>query len=195
MTHAAAVTPTVAALAAAIPLRRTNRWPFAGTVVPADILDELRDAARWESALLAEAGPDARDAILGKVTRRCVRCSACRSAPATRRSAPCIRRRRPAASSSPPTTKQLVQALAAAAAAAITNATLLHESRRRNTWQTAMVDVSTQLLAGTDSDEVLRQLVQHACRTLAGLGATVRVPTDDPLVLRVGASTVSAPVA
>jgi nitroreductase len=65
VTHAASVTPTVAALAAAIPLRHTNRWPFAGTLVPAEILDELRDAARWESALLAEAGPDARDEILG----------------------------------------------------------------------------------------------------------------------------------
>jgi GAF domain-containing protein len=81
--------------------------------------------------------------------------------------------------------QQLVQALAVAAAAAITNATLLHESRRRHTWQTAMIDVSTQLLAGTDSDEVLRQLVQHACHTLAGIGAAVSVPTDDPLVLRV----------
>jgi len=81
--------------------------------------------------------------------------------------------------------EQLVQALAAAAAAAITNATLLHESRRRQTWQTAMVDVSTQLLAGTGSDEVLQQLLRHACRTLAGLGAAVCVPTDDPLMLRV----------
>ena len=80
--------------------------------------------------------------------------------------------------------EQLVQALAAAAAA-ITNATLLHESRRRHTWQTAMVDVSTQLLAGMDSDAVLQQLVQHACHTLGGLGAAVCVPTDDPLVLRV----------
>jgi len=81
--------------------------------------------------------------------------------------------------------EQLVQALAVAAAAAITHATLLDESRRRHTWQTAMVDVSTQLLAGTDSDEVLQQLLQHACHTLAGLGAAVSVPTDDPLVLRV----------
>jgi hypothetical protein len=81
--------------------------------------------------------------------------------------------------------EHLVRALAVAAAAAITNATLLHESRRRHTWQTAMVDVSTQLLAGTDSDDVLQQLVQHACHTLAGLGAAVCVPTGDPLLLRV----------
>lgn len=81
--------------------------------------------------------------------------------------------------------EQLVQALATAAGAAITNATLLHESRRRHTWQTAMIDVSTQLLAGTDPDDVLRELVRHACHTLAGSGAAVCVPTGDPLVLRV----------
>jgi GAF domain-containing protein len=81
--------------------------------------------------------------------------------------------------------EQLVQALAAAAAAAIENATLLAESRRRHTWQTSMVDVSTQLLAGTDSDEVLRQLVRHARDTLRGDGAAVSVPTDDPQTLRI----------
>jgi len=41
--------------------------------------------------------------------------------------------------------EQLVQALAVAAAGAITKATLLHDSQRRHTWQTAMIDVSTQL--------------------------------------------------
>jgi GAF domain-containing protein len=81
--------------------------------------------------------------------------------------------------------EQLVRALAAAAAAAITNATLLHDSRRRHSWQTAMIDVSTQLLAGTDPDEVLRQLVHHARHTLRGIGAGVSVPTADPLYLRV----------
>jgi two-component system sensor histidine kinase DevS len=82
--------------------------------------------------------------------------------------------------------EQLVQALAAAAA--ITNATLLHESRRRHTWQTAMGDVSTRLLAGADSDDVLQQLVHHARHTLGGVSAGVTVPTDDPLVLRVAAT-------
>ena len=64
VTHPATVTPGVEALAAAIPHRHTNRWPFAHTSVPADVLDHLRDEARWESAVLAEAGPAARDAIL-----------------------------------------------------------------------------------------------------------------------------------
>ncbi len=80
--------------------------------------------------------------------------------------------------------EELVQALAAAAAAAIENATLLVESRRRHTWQSAMVEVSTQLLAGADPDEVLRRLLHHARATLRGDGAGVSVPTDDPGVVR-----------
>jgi GAF domain-containing protein len=80
--------------------------------------------------------------------------------------------------------EQLVQALAVAAGAAIENATLLSETRRRHSWQTAMIDVSTQLLAGVDSDEVLRLLVHHARETLRGVGAGVSVPTEDPEVLR-----------
>jgi GAF domain-containing protein len=81
--------------------------------------------------------------------------------------------------------EQLVQALAAAAAAAIENATLLAESRRRHTWQTSMIDVSTQLLGGTDSDQVLRQLVRHARDTLHGDSAAVSVPAYDPQMLRI----------
>jgi GAF domain-containing protein len=80
--------------------------------------------------------------------------------------------------------EELVQALAAAAAAAIENATLLAESRRRHTWQTAMVEVSTQLLAGADPDAVLRRLVHQARDTLRGDGAGVSVPTDDPCLMR-----------
>ncbi|MEV0134150.1 GAF domain-containing protein [Dactylosporangium sp. NPDC050688] len=80
--------------------------------------------------------------------------------------------------------EQLVRALAAAAGAAIENATLLAESRRRHTWQTAMVEVSTALLAGTDTDEVLRQLVHRARQTLCAAGADVCVPTEDPDQLR-----------
>jgi GAF domain-containing protein len=44
--------------------------------------------------------------------------------------------------------------------------------------------VSTALLAGTDTDEVLRQLVHHARETLGGVGAGVSVPTTDPDQLR-----------
>jgi nitroreductase len=59
--------PEVAALAAAIPLRHTNRRPFAPTVVPADVIDRLVAAARREGAHLAVAGPVGRSAILSLV--------------------------------------------------------------------------------------------------------------------------------
>ncbi|MCM4085171.1 Acg family FMN-binding oxidoreductase [Paractinoplanes hotanensis] len=58
------VLPAVEALAAAIPHRHTNRWPFARTAVPAAVLDHLRHAAGREGALLASTGPAGRDALL-----------------------------------------------------------------------------------------------------------------------------------
>jgi len=64
-THPARVTPAVEALAAAIAHRHTNRSPFARVSVPEDVLDHLRDAARWESAVLAVANVAGSDAILG----------------------------------------------------------------------------------------------------------------------------------
>jgi two-component system, NarL family, sensor histidine kinase DevS len=76
--------------------------------------------------------------------------------------------------------EELAQALAAAAGVAIENATLLAESRRRQTWQSAMVEVTTRLLGGADPDEVLRRLIHHARQTLRGDGAGVSIPTDDP---------------
>jgi hypothetical protein len=56
--------PSTADLATAIPLRHTNRRPFAPTVVPADVVDRLVAAAHAEHAVLAVAGPTARGAIL-----------------------------------------------------------------------------------------------------------------------------------
>ncbi|MEU4564615.1 nitroreductase family protein [Actinoplanes sp. NPDC023936] len=60
--HADTVTE---ALAAAIPHRHTNRWPFAQVAVPADAIARLQDAARQEGASLTVAAPAGRDAILG----------------------------------------------------------------------------------------------------------------------------------
>ncbi|GGN50695.1 Acg family FMN-binding oxidoreductase [Actinoplanes campanulatus] len=55
--------PTVA-LAAAIPYRHTNRWPFAQVSVSADMLGQLRDAARREGAVLIAIAPAGRDTVL-----------------------------------------------------------------------------------------------------------------------------------
>jgi nitroreductase len=60
----AMITPVVQALADAVPLRHTNRWPFAPAVVPADALEELTEAARHEGAVLEVAGAVSRNAIL-----------------------------------------------------------------------------------------------------------------------------------
>ncbi|GGN31887.1 hypothetical protein FHR83_005691 [Actinoplanes campanulatus] len=61
----AAVDATTEALAAAIPYRHTNRWPFARVAVPAGAIEKLRDAAEREGAVLTVADPAGRDAILG----------------------------------------------------------------------------------------------------------------------------------
>jgi hypothetical protein len=60
-----APTPAAEALVAAIPHRHTNRWPFARSVVPADAVERLVDAARREGATLTVANPVSRNAILG----------------------------------------------------------------------------------------------------------------------------------
>jgi hypothetical protein len=61
----AAPTRAVEALAAAIEHRHTNRWPFARSVVPADAIEQLIDAARFERATLTVASAVSRNAIIG----------------------------------------------------------------------------------------------------------------------------------
>lgn len=63
-TRPSAVTPAAEVLAAAVPHRHTNRWPFAQIPVPRAALDRLCDAARREGAMLAVAHPAGRDAVL-----------------------------------------------------------------------------------------------------------------------------------
>jgi GAF domain-containing protein len=74
--------------------------------------------------------------------------------------------------------EELALALAAAAAAAIDNATLLDESRRRQSWQNTLIGILTGLLAGDDSDEALLRLVRCARRTLGAEGAGINIPVD-----------------
>ncbi|MFI7542526.1 Acg family FMN-binding oxidoreductase [Actinoplanes sp. NPDC049599] len=59
-----APTPAAEALVAAIPHRHTNRWPFARSVVPADAVERLADAARREGGTLTVANAVSRNAIL-----------------------------------------------------------------------------------------------------------------------------------
>jgi nitroreductase len=56
---------SVTALAGAIALRHTNRWPFTPDVVSADAMEELTAAATAQGATLTVAGAVSRNAILG----------------------------------------------------------------------------------------------------------------------------------
>jgi nitroreductase len=60
-----APTPAVEALAAAVEHRHTNRWPFARSVVPADAIEQLSDAAGFEGVTLTVASAVSRNAIIG----------------------------------------------------------------------------------------------------------------------------------
>jgi nitroreductase len=61
----AAPSAAVRALAAAITERHTNRWPFDDAVVPADVIEQLTEAAAYEGARLTVAGAVSRNLILG----------------------------------------------------------------------------------------------------------------------------------
>jgi len=84
--------------------------------------------------------------------------------------------------------EELVLALAAAAGVAIENATLLAEGRRRQAWQTAMVQATTDLLGDIEPTAVLERFVRSASETLQAAGAAAAVPTDDPAVFRIAAA-------
>ncbi|WP_199509737.1 GAF domain-containing protein [Nucisporomicrobium flavum] len=81
--------------------------------------------------------------------------------------------------------EELVLALAAAAGVSIENATLLAQGRRRQAWQSAMVEATNALLADADPDVALLQFVTSAQETLGGTGAAAAVPADDDTTLRV----------
>nr|WP_280368686.1 GAF domain-containing sensor histidine kinase [Nocardia wallacei] len=73
----------------------------------------------------------------------------------------------------------IVRALAAAAGVAIDNARLYQGTQARQSWIAATRDIATEFLAGTDPDEVLRQIVEHARNLTASQSAVLAVP-DDP---------------
>lgn len=86
--------------------------------------------------------------------------------------------------------EMVVQALAAAAGVAIDNARLFEETRRRQRWLEATGEITTELLSGTDPEDVLPLVAQRALE-LTGADATlIALPcpvTEDLLVTRVAA--------
>ncbi len=72
-----------------------------------------------------------------------------------------------------------MRALAAAAGVAIDNSRLYEQSRRRQRWQEATSEVTTELLIGTDTDAAL-QLIAGRARELTGSDYTlIALPEDE----------------
>lgn len=93
----------------------------------------------------------------------------------------------------------ILRALAAAAGIAIENARLYEESRTRQLWLEATREIATELLAGSDTADVL-QVVTDDALALTGADSTFLAVPDDPevpsdevteLIVTVSAGTVS----
>lgn len=72
----------------------------------------------------------------------------------------------------------VTQALASAAAIAIENSRLYEDSRVRQAWMEATRDIGTELLAGTDIDEVLQMVSRKALHLTDSDAAFIAVPED-----------------
>ncbi|MDV8023524.1 GAF domain-containing protein [Rhodococcus sp. IEGM 1330] len=72
----------------------------------------------------------------------------------------------------------VTRALASAAGIAIENAHLYEESRIRQSWMEAMRDIGTELLAGSDIDEVLHMVSRRALHLTGADTAFIAVPAD-----------------
>ncbi|RMI33562.1 sensor histidine kinase [Nocardia stercoris] len=72
----------------------------------------------------------------------------------------------------------IVKALAAAAGVAIDNARLYTASHTRQAWIEAIRDLTTEFLAGTDSDDVLALLVDRVRRLTESMQVWLAVDTD-----------------
>lgn len=87
----------------------------------------------------------------------------------------------------------VTRALASAAGIAIENAHLYEDSRVRQSWMEAMRDIGTELLAGSDIDDVLHLVSRRALHLTAADSAFIAVPadadqysdTDSPLLVSV----------
>ncbi|GGS28484.1 GAF domain-containing sensor histidine kinase [Actinokineospora fastidiosa] len=79
--------------------------------------------------------------------------------------------------------ESLVQSLAGYAAVAVDNARLFAEARRREAWQHSSVDITAALLAGQDTDDVLRLIADRARTTAEADVAAVVVPAAESALL------------
>jgi signal transduction histidine kinase len=82
----------------------------------------------------------------------------------------------------------MVQALAAAAGVAIANARLFEETRRRQRWLEATGEITTELLSGTQPEDVLPLVARRALELTAADCTVIALPcpvTEDLLVAQV----------
>lgn len=79
----------------------------------------------------------------------------------------------------------VVTALATAAGIAIENARLYEETRRREIWLRASSEISTNLLSGAGTEQVLTQVAQHAREMADADLVTILFPSADGETLRV----------
>jgi two-component system, NarL family, sensor histidine kinase DevS len=80
--------------------------------------------------------------------------------------------------------QNIVSALATAAGVAIENARLYQEARRRERWLEASAEVSTALLSGTETGDVLHLVVRRAREICDADVATVALAVADGLEVR-----------
>jgi signal transduction histidine kinase len=73
----------------------------------------------------------------------------------------------------------VVLALAAAAGVAVENARLYEATRRRERWVAASAEISTALLSGTETEDVLPLIAERACALAAAETALVALPAED----------------
>lgn len=87
-----------------------------------------------------------------------------------------------------PDDEAVVQALAAAAGVAIDNARLFGETRRRQSWLQACGEITTELLSGTQPEDVLPLVARHALELVDADCTVIALPcpvTQDLLVAQV----------
>jgi two-component system, NarL family, sensor histidine kinase DevS len=97
-----------------------------------------------------------------------------------------------------PDDEAVVQALAAAAGVAIDNARLFEETRRRQRWLESTGEITTELLSGTQPEDVLPLVAKRALELVSADCTVIALPcpvTPDLLVAQVAEGVDAEPVA